>query len=158
MRKLEAVASLGQRRLMLPGWVNAALSVDDVATMARPVLETATQGAECHARVQHWLDWLGALPSDRPSRAQIEAFTQGRRDGVDSLHLLVMDLHKQINRLSGEMASEGIDGANVWDVRPEDRARVAAFMRGLNRGSEPVDFHVLEGLAGRERLNMTLLA
>ena len=44
-----------------------------------------------------------------------------------------MDLHKQINRLSGEFASEVIDGANVWDLRSEDRTRVAAFMRGLNR-------------------------
>jgi len=44
-----------------------------------------------------------------------------------------MDLHKQINHLSGELASEVIDGANVWELQPEDRARVVAFMRGLNR-------------------------
>jgi uncharacterized protein Yka (UPF0111/DUF47 family) len=46
-----------------------------------------------------------------------------------------MDLHKRINKLSSELASEVIDGANVWELQPQDRARVAAFMRGLNRTS-----------------------
>jgi uncharacterized protein Yka (UPF0111/DUF47 family) len=106
---------------------------DDLGAMARPVLETTAAEAEPHQRVRHWLGWLGALPADRLSSQQIEAFTQGRRDGPDSLHLLVMDLHKQINRLSGELASEVIDGAKVWELQPADRVRVAAFMRGLNR-------------------------
>jgi uncharacterized protein Yka (UPF0111/DUF47 family) len=202
MQKSQVVASLGQRRLMLPAWVKAALAandrlkvyltilqaaathasqpdhdapdlgnelaaaglnadwlhdvgagarrldddlfvpgmsrlvkcfVDDLAIMARPVLETTTPGAEAHMRVQHWLDWLVALPSDRVSSKQVEALTHGQRGGPDSLHLLVMDLHKQINHLAGDLASEVIDGANVWDLQPGDRERVAAFMRGLNR-------------------------
>ena len=126
MQKSQAVESLGQRRLMLPAWVKAALTAndrlkvfltvlqaaarhaahpnrdlpdlaneiaaaglnagwlnnavatatridedllvpdfsrlvkalaDDLGTMARPVLETTTAGAEPHPRVQHWLDW-----------------------------------------------------------------------------------------------------
>ena len=106
---------------------------DDLATMARPVLETTPAGEEPHRRVQHHLDWLGALAKDRLSERQIQELTHGRRDAGDSLHLLVMDLHKRINKLSGELASEVIDGANVWELQPQDRARVAAFMRGLNR-------------------------
>ncbi len=202
MEKAQAVESLGQRRLMLPAWVKAALSAndrlkvyltilqaaashaahpnrdipdlateiataglnanwlhdvvaaatridqdlhlpnlsrivkslgDELATMARPVLESTVAGAPPHARVQHWLDWLGALPSDRLSIRQVEALTHGKRGGTDSLHLLVMDLHKQINALAGELANEVLDGANVWELQPEDRTRVAAFMRGLNR-------------------------
>jgi len=202
MQKAQAVAALGQRRLMLPGWVKAALSAndrlkvyltvlqsawvhaaqpegdppnlareiaaagltgewlhevvagarridgdlvvpelgrivrslaDDLSTMARPVLESGEASAEPQVRLQRWLDWLHGLPADRLSGAQIDALTQGRRNGADSLHLLVMDLHRQINRLSGELASEVIDGANVWELRSEDRARVAAFMRGLHR-------------------------
>ena len=202
MKKSQAVASLGQKKLILPAWVKAALSandhlkvyltvsqtasshashpnrdlpdlaneiaaaglntgwlhdvpaaatridkdlfvpdlsrlikclVDELETMARPVLETTMAGTESHSRVQYWLDWLGALPSDRLSDRQVEALTHGRRGGQDSLHLLVMDLHKQINHLSGELASEVIDGANVWELQPEDRTHVVAFMRGLNR-------------------------
>jgi uncharacterized protein Yka (UPF0111/DUF47 family) len=106
---------------------------DDLAAMARPVLETCAPEVGPHSRVKHWLDWLRALPRDRLDPKQIEALTRGRRDAGDSLHLLVMDLHQQINRLAGELASEVIDGANVWDLQERDRPRVAAFMRGLNR-------------------------
>ena len=131
MLKTQAVASLGQHRLMLPAWVKAALSAndrlkvyltvvqsasshashphhdvpdlgkeiaaaglntawlhdlaavarrvdedlfipdlprlvkcveDDLATMARPVLETIPAGEELHRRVKLRLEWLGALP------------------------------------------------------------------------------------------------
>ena len=204
MQKTQAVASLGQHRLMLPAWVKAALSAndrlkvyltalqsasshaahphrdvpdlskeiaaaglntawlhdlaavarrvdedlyipdlprlikaieDDLATMARPVLETTPDGEEPHGRTQHRLEWLGALAKDRLNIEQIEALTHGRRGEGDSLHLLVMDLHKKINKLSTELASEVIDGANVWELQPQDRPCVAAFMRGLNRTS-----------------------
>jgi uncharacterized protein Yka (UPF0111/DUF47 family) len=108
---------------------------DDLATMARPVLETTPAGGELHGRVQGRLDWLGALAQDRLNDRQIDELTAGRRSEGDSLHLLVMDLHKRINKLSSELASEVIDGANVWELQPQDRARVAAFMRGLNRTS-----------------------
>src|SRR5450631_1933538 len=108
---------------------------DDLATMARPVLETTSPGEEPHRRIQHRLDWLGGLAKDRLSDQQVEDFTHGRRGEGDSLHLLVMDLHKKINKLSSELASEVIDGANVWGLHPQDHPRVAAFMRGLNRTS-----------------------
>ncbi|MBK6472102.1 MAG: phosphate transport regulator [Betaproteobacteria bacterium] len=204
MQKTQAVASLGQHRLMLPAWVKAALSAndrlkvyltvlqaaashaahprrdvpdlakemaaaglgtawlhdlaaaarrvdeelyvpdlprllkcigDDLATMVRPVLETTPAGDETHRRVQLRLAWLVALAQDRLTDEQIAELTHGRRGEGDSLHLLVMDLHKKINKLSSELASEIIAGANVWDLQAQDRPRVAAFMRGLNRTS-----------------------
>ena len=107
--------------------------------MARPVLETIRADAEMHARVQHRLDWLGALPADRLSDKQVQELTEGRRGEGDSLHLLVMDLHKDINALAGELATEVIAGANVWELLPADRPRVSAFMRGVNR-TAPLKF------------------
>ena len=59
--------------------------------------------------------------------------TKDVEGGADSLHLLVMDLHKQINRLAASLTTELIDGAHVWELQPADRPRVEAFMRGLNR-------------------------
>ena len=106
---------------------------DDLAIMARPVLETTPGGEDTQRRVQYRLDWLARLAHGPAQRQQVAELTHGRRGEGDSLHLLVMDLHKQINRLAGELASEVIDGANVWELQPEDRPRVAAFMRGLNR-------------------------
>lgn len=204
MQKTQAVASLGQHRLMLPAWVKAALSAndrlkvyltvlqaaashaahphrdvpdlskeiaaaglntawlhelaavarrvdedlyvpdlprlvkcvaDDLTTMARPVLETISVGDELHRRVQHRLEWLVGLAADRLTDRQIHDLTHGHRGEGDSLHLLVMDLHKKINKVCGDLASEVIAGANVWDLLPQDSLRVEAFMRGLNRTS-----------------------
>jgi uncharacterized protein Yka (UPF0111/DUF47 family) len=208
MQKTEVVAALGQRRLLLPAWVRAALGAndrlklyltvlqsaaahatrpdvevpdlsaeiaaaglggrwlgdipltarrdhdklviadlerlakglaDDLVLMARPVIETSPGDEAGHARVRDWLQQLRTLPHDRLDDAQVEALTHGRRGASDSLHLLVMDLHRQINRIAADLAGEDIDGANVWDLDDADRPRVAAFMRGLHR-TAPLKF------------------
>ncbi len=41
MQKTQAVAALGQRRLMLPGWVKAALSANDQLKVHLTVLQSA---------------------------------------------------------------------------------------------------------------------
>ena len=63
----------------------------------------------------------------------IDAMTRARRGAADSVHLLVMDAHKAINRLAAETAVETIDGAHVHHVDDADRVRIKAFMAGLNR-------------------------
>lgn len=139
LHDVAAAARRVDEDLLLPDMPRLVRSVEeDLGTMARPVLETAGDSAVA-ARVKHWLDWLRALPPDRLSARHLDALTRGRRGDGDSVHLLVMDLHKRINRLAGELASEVIAGANVWDLQPRDRTRVAAFMRGLNR-TAPLKF------------------
>jgi hypothetical protein len=134
LRDMAAAARRLDADLAMPDLPRLVKSIDDdLAAMARPVLETSAAGAEPHARVKQWLEWLRALPADRLAQQQVDSLTRGRRDEGDSLHLLVMDLHKQINKLAGELASEVIAGANVWEVQEQDRPRIAAFMRGLNR-------------------------
>ena len=63
--------------------------------------------------------------------AQIARLT-GLSDGKgDSLHRLVMDLHKALNRLSAAHAEEVLAGAHVYGLLPQDRPAVEAFMRGV---------------------------
>ena len=105
-----------------------ALLAEDLRTMARPL-----EGDEdFDTRCAHWCAWLAELAPDTLSSAQLQALTSGKRGKDDSLHLLVMDLHKALNRLAAELSSETIDGAHVWQVDALDRPRIAAFMRGLN--------------------------
>lgn len=134
LHDVAAVARRVDEELLIPDMQRFVKCMeDDLATMARPVLETTAADTPPHPRVKHWLNWLQALSADRLTGKQVEELTHGRRGEADSLHLLVMDLHKQINKLSGELASEVIAGANVWELQPQDRPRVTAFMRGLNR-------------------------
>lgn len=130
---------------------------DDLAIMARPVLESSTTDAEPHLRVHQWQAWLDALHGEQLDRHQLRSLTHGKRPAHghahkhpvdvdelddtpdDSLHLLIMDLHKAINRLAADLASEVIDGAHVWQLADDDRPLVEAFMRGLNR-TAPLKF------------------
>ncbi len=123
----------------------------DLGVMARPLLQAHREGQDPGARVTHWLNWLAQIGSkktgDALTSAQLRALTDGKRghgDGHagfegDSFHLLVMDLHKQLNHLAGSLSNEQIDGAHVWQLQPADRPRVEAFMRGLNR-TAPLKF------------------
>jgi uncharacterized protein Yka (UPF0111/DUF47 family) len=52
-------------------------------------------------------------------------------EGRESLHRLIMDLHKALNRLAAGAAEETISGAHAYGLRPQDRPAVEAFMRGL---------------------------
>jgi len=63
----------------------------------------------------------------------ITLLATGVRERGDSLHLLIMDMHKALNRLQAEIATETIDGALVYGLRTDDRSLVGAFMKGVNR-------------------------
>ncbi|MGG1946662.1 phosphate transport regulator [Trinickia sp. NRRL B-1857] len=208
-QKTQAIAAMGQRSLLLPGWIKAALSAndrlklyltvlqvafahaehpdgelpdlstelvaahvdapwlrniptsaslvdgtllvpdlprlmprfaEDLETMARPLVEPDDRRDTLRARVQHWLEEIDALRGEGLSRPQLQSLTRGRlTNGEDSLHLLVMDLHHALNQLAKTISGEEIDGAHVWHLHPADRARVVAFMRGLNR-TAPLKF------------------
>ncbi len=70
---------------------------------------------------------------DSISAAQIAALTSGGQGGTDTVHRLVMDMHKALNAVQARIASESIDGAHAYGMAAGDRALVAAFMRGVNR-------------------------
>jgi uncharacterized protein Yka (UPF0111/DUF47 family) len=69
----------------------------------------------------------------------IHAITSGDRDSGDSLHLLVMDLHRSLNALQAGLAGETIDGCRCYGIRDADRTLIAAFMAGVNR-TAPLKF------------------
>ncbi|MBI4189083.1 MAG: DUF47 family protein [Betaproteobacteria bacterium] len=62
----------------------------------------------------------------------IGRMTSGSRSRGDSLHLLVMDAHKALNRIQEKISAESIDGARVYGVDAKDRPLIQAFMRGVN--------------------------
>lgn len=126
-------------RYRLPGARALCARVDgELATMLAPVL--AAGGAEGAAfakrlaalRQKTWCDG-----DDVMSRAQIDGLVAGAREKGgrkhDTAHLLVMDLHKALNRLQKSLAAEHIDGAAVYGLAAADRELVAAFMRGVAR-------------------------
>jgi uncharacterized protein Yka (UPF0111/DUF47 family) len=136
LKELARSAYLQDQSLIVPQfeqWLHALAT--DLVVMARPLCEDAgRRDAAFSARRDHWLRRLDALKEDEGLSAQaLNRLTSGERGGEDSFHLLVMDLHKQINAMAVEVATENIAGAHVWQIEADDRPLVEAFMRGLQR-------------------------
>ncbi len=107
---------------------------DDVLAMIAP-FEAAQKPQEAAFRQR--LQALSGVPwcgeDDSITGARIASLTSGNPAEGDSLHLLIMEMHKALNTLQSEIATESIDGAMTYGLRGEDKALVAAFMKGINR-------------------------
>ncbi|MBP6097137.1 MAG: hypothetical protein KBF58_10590 [Methyloversatilis sp.] len=142
LRELVSTAYFDDRTLVLPKIAPLAeLLQNDLTLMARPVCEgDAQRDVELQHRRDDWLARLGVLAEREGLDADgLRALTHGDRRGGDSLHLLVMDLHRRLNALSAQIATENIDGAHAWQIKPEDRLLIQAFMRGIAR-TAPLKF------------------
>jgi len=126
---------MGGNRLLIPG-VGALLKGlgEDLAAMQAP-LDAADPDAyrPLTARAEAVRKALPEPEDDAVDLSMIEALTSADRHRRDSVHLLVMDLHKALNHLAAETAVETLEGARVHALGEADRGAVMAFMRGLNR-------------------------
>jgi uncharacterized protein Yka (UPF0111/DUF47 family) len=84
-------------------------------------------------------DQMPPVSGDTVPAGYVEAVTRADRDGTDSLHLLVMDLHRELNRIQANLIEESLDGASVYGLTEADRPLVGAFMRGVN-ATAPLKF------------------
>lgn len=112
--------------------------VDDVERMIEPLR------FDGDARSEVYQQRLQALTKDhadddRVANTAIAEITRARREAGDSLHLLVMDLHRELNRLQADIAQESINGARVYGITEDDRSLIQAFMEGVN-STAPLKF------------------
>ena len=115
---------------------------DALAAMVRPLAlahEPPAQVEHFQARIAGLGPVLAGLEQELVSGETITALTSGKPASGDSAHVLVMDLHKELNRLVGAVAEETIDGAKTFRLGPEDRPLIQAFMAGLSR-TAPLKF------------------
>jgi uncharacterized protein Yka (UPF0111/DUF47 family) len=124
----------GDGRMAAPNLARLVREIDDDATtMIRAVSAgKPSEGETANARLAA-IRAAGSLePSNEIEIARIGKLTSVTQDGVDSLHRLVMDLHKALNRLATDCSEEILAGAHVFGLRHEDRGAVENFMQGLN--------------------------
>jgi len=104
---------------------------EDMRVLASPALADRTDGFG--ARLESLLTDLPKAENDMVAPDVISAITYAEPGGDDSLHKLVMDLHKKLNAMQVDLAEERIEGAAAYNLEPSDRPWVSAFMAGLNR-------------------------
>jgi uncharacterized protein Yka (UPF0111/DUF47 family) len=104
---------------------------EDMRVMAAPVLAADPDALD--GRLEPLLAALPAGADDLIDPDAVAAMTAVGKDRSDSLHTLVMDLHKRLNAMQAALAEETLDGAAAYNLSEADRPLVAAFMAGLNR-------------------------
>jgi uncharacterized protein Yka (UPF0111/DUF47 family) len=82
-------------------------------------------------------DRLAVIKKQFPVSNEIKAGQVAKMIAVpsgdaDSLHRLIMDLHKTLNRLAASCAEEVVAGAHAHSLGPDDRPLVEAFMHGVD--------------------------
>jgi uncharacterized protein Yka (UPF0111/DUF47 family) len=133
---------VGDARLAAPNLARLMKEIqDDAATMIRAVSAgDAAEGEKANARLNS-IRGAGLLDAGNEIEiARIARLTGVAHEAGDSLHRLVMDLHKALNKLAADCAEEVLDGAHVFGLHSEDRSAVESFMRGLNE-TRPLKFN-----------------
>jgi uncharacterized protein Yka (UPF0111/DUF47 family) len=143
LKDVTTTAYLQDQTLIVPQlslWLEALAT--DLGIMARPVCDIVEhRHADLEARRDHWFKRIEELGDEEGLNPQaLNELTRGNRQGGDSFHLLVMDLHKQLNAMAIAVATEDVDGAHVWQIEAGDRPLIQAFMRGLAR-TAPLKFN-----------------
>jgi uncharacterized protein Yka (UPF0111/DUF47 family) len=106
-------------------------SAEDILLMAAPVV--GAEAADFNSRLASLLAALPEAKGDLLDPSVVAAMMQATHGGDDSMHRLVMDLHKRLNAMQAALATETLDGAATYNLAETDRPMVAAFMAGLNR-------------------------
>ena len=132
----------GDGRMAAPNLARLIREIDeDATTMIRAVSAgKPSEGETVNARLAA-IRAAGSLePSNEIEITRVAKLTGVAPDGAESLHRLVMDLHKALNRLATDCSEEILAGAHVFGLHAEDRAPVESFMQGLN-GTRALKFN-----------------
>jgi uncharacterized protein Yka (UPF0111/DUF47 family) len=127
--------AIGDGRVAAPGVsVLIAGIPSDIETMLAPIEAMEPETARClSARFDALRAAIPTAEGDVIRRADIARLTAAGAHEQDSLHQLIMEAHKAINRIAVQTAVELIEGAHVYHLDADDKELVTNFMRGLNR-------------------------
>ncbi len=108
--------------------------------MQLPIAKNGLPEAEDYdKRIKKLLEELPDSHKDAISGRAIADITVGDPSGPDSLHLLLMGMHKSLNNLQKMISTENIAGAMTYNLQEQDKCFILAFMSGVNR-TAPLKF------------------
>jgi len=131
---LSGVSMAAGQRLTAPGLAALGAAIwQDMVAMTRAVKAgDAVQGEQFVDRLAAIRDSAPFGSTDDVEIAQLRRLTSLSKGDEDSLHRLIMDLHKSLNGLAAGYAQELVCGAHAYGLVAQDRPAVEAFMRGVN--------------------------
>ena len=134
---VNGAAAVGGERIVAAGLGKLEAAIwDDVDAMIRAVTAgDAAEGDSAGHRLAVLRAAAAAQPPDTLELTHIGRLADISGGNGGSLHRLVMDLHKTLNRLAASHAEEVLAGAHVYGLAPQDRPAIEAFMRGVEAES-----------------------
>ena len=116
------------------------LLLDDLSAMIAPLEASGKPEAlSFRQRLQALTGAPWCDENDTVTGRRISSLGSSDAASGDSVHLLVMDLHKALNRLQASISTESVEGAAAYGLTGSDCKLVAAFMKGVNR-TQPLRF------------------
>jgi uncharacterized protein Yka (UPF0111/DUF47 family) len=125
---------VGDDRITAPNLADMMREVaDDAAIMVRAVAAgDQGEGEKAQTRLAS-IRAAGLLQEANDIElGRVARLTSVSQDHEDSLHRLVMDMHKTLNRLAASCSEEIVSGAHVFGLQVGDREPVESFMKGVN--------------------------
>jgi hypothetical protein len=106
---------------------------DSVEQMLTPFRATPAEIESSDAYERRLADLRNrfSITGDSVPAGFVDAVTHANRSNGDSVHLLVMDLHRELNRAQRRTSEGTLEGAAVRGLSDADEPLVRAFMRGL---------------------------
>ncbi|HRZ02311.1 MAG TPA: DUF47 family protein [Burkholderiaceae bacterium] len=101
----------------------------EVTGLLRPI--EGEPGTRLATRLAALMERVGTVRAEAITGAQIDLLTAVGDE--DTVHRVVMDAHREINRLQAAIATETIEGAAAYGLEEGDRPVVRAFMKGVAR-------------------------
>jgi hypothetical protein len=137
-RIIEASVSRGNGTTYIPG-ACAILDAlfDGLRNMVAAIDAAGVLRAEVRDRAALYRRRLDSLASmrackeDQLTNTAIGELTTVSRNGHDTVHQLIVDMHAELNVLQEAVSAETIDGAHVYNVTGADRPLIRAFMAGV---------------------------
>lgn len=151
--------SVGGSRFAAPGLAQLVGGFgEDLRAMLAPLEAARAEGWQaCAERLEALCAELPLAEGDALDAADVVALTAAGQDGPDTVHRFVIDLHRAVNRLAAALCEESVGGARAYGLTDEDRPRLMAFMRGLNRTAPLAFGHPgLGTLAARTGATLTI--
>jgi hypothetical protein len=105
------------------------LSVLEAAGSARPGL--GERAALYMRRLEELNASVPCCPDDLVTDSTINGLASLSRNGHDTVHQLIIDLHGELGSLQEDVAPENVGGARAYGLTDPDRTLVSAFMAGV---------------------------
>jgi hypothetical protein len=136
---VQGTEGLGSGRYRIP-YTEEILSVikECMEEMSLPILARGKEH-DYDKRFTVLLEGWPAAGEEALSEQFLQRITSGDRKSGDSLHLLVMDMHRTLNSMQRVLSQENIDGAMTYLLEEDDSLLVKAFMAGINN-TAPLKF------------------